>query len=148
MALPFSGDLLCWFRSRSGPGSRALSKQPSRADLNQPVALDHTLLNSALAQDAAAARLAGDYLAAVHSAASLQSAAASSAVSWPQESDLPADVRSCAQQRVLPKENCEAVTGSDWQQVLRQGVELAQGMTTDQFLQVVDLYPEHSLGQV
>ena len=46
------------------------------------------------------------------------------------------------------KGNGHGLIGSDWEQVVRQGVELAQGPTTEQFLQVVDLYPEHSLGQV
>ncbi|KAL0026054.1 hypothetical protein WJX79_005633 [Trebouxia sp. C0005] len=72
-------------RSRSASSSRAVSQQPSRAvlDLAQPV--DLSLLNAALDEDAAAARLAGDYLAAVQSAASIHS----SASSWPQQVDIP-----------------------------------------------------------
>ena len=144
-------------RSRSNSSSRALSKQASRTDLGQPpgavseqpLALDHTLLNHALAHDAAAARLAGDYLAAVHSAASIHSAAASSASSWPRQSDLPIEAQSERQQQWAgAKGNGQGLMGSNWEQVVRQGVELAQGPTTEQFLQVVDLYPEHSLGQV
>ena len=142
-------------RSRSGSSSRARSQQPSRADLQQPsragpeqpLALDHALLNSALAQDAAAARLAGDYLAAVHSAASIHSAAASSASSWPQQSDLPMEVRSQRDQ-IGVKAGGQGLMSTEWESVLRRGVELAQGPTTDQFLQVVDLYPDRRLSQV
>ena len=133
-------------RSRSASSTRAVSNQPSRADLELPQGLDHSLVNSALDQDAAAARLAGDYLAAVHSAASIHSAAASSASSWPQQADIPAKGQAVSGlQQGSPRAGS---MGQDWEGVLRRGVELAQGPTTDQFLQVVDLYPEQRLGQV
>lgn len=131
-------------RTSSASSSRALSKQPSMADL-----YDHqqqqTLLDDVLSQDAAAARLAGDYLAAVHSAASLHaaSAAASSASSWPPQSDVPQSTR---EQPGKARGNQQQQL--DWEGVLRRGVELAQGSSTDQFLQVVDLFPEAGMGQV
>ena len=129
-------------RSRSASSSRALSKQSSRADLDQSHQ-KQSLLEAALEQDSAAARLAGDYLAAVQSAASVHSAGASSASSWPRQSDVP---QSASQQPQQAEE--ERQMGTDWEGVLRRGVELAQGPSTDQFLQVVDLYPEPGLGQV
>ncbi len=132
-------------RSRSASSSRAVSQQPSRADLDLPRSLDHSLLNAALDEDAAVARLAGDYLAAVQSAASIHS----SASSWPQQVDIPAQQQT---QQGLQQGSGGArgngVMGRDWEGVLRRGVELAQGPSTDQFLQVVDLYPEERLGQV
>ena len=130
-------------RSRSMSSSRALSKQPSRAELDQQQQ-QQSLIDDVLSQDAAAARLAGDYLAAVHSAASIHSAsaAASSASSWPPQSDVsqwmgeqPGKAQG-DQQRL------------NWEGMLRRGVELAHGPSTDQFLQVVDLFPEPGLGQV
>ena len=45
------------------------------------------------------------------------------------------------------KGGVEGLTGSEWEGILRRGVELAQGPTTDQFLQVVDLYPEQKMHQ-
>ncbi len=136
-------------RSRSASSSRAVSQQPSMADLAEPQLQHHKLLRSALDHDAAAARLAGDYLAAVHSAASIHSAAASSASSWPQQSDIPATCQSGWDQRKAGgRVKDEGAVGGDWEGVLRRGVELAQGPTTDQFLQVVDLYPEQRVGQV
>ena len=132
-------------RSRSASSSRAVSQQPSRADLDLPQSLDHSLLNAALDEDAAAAHLAGDYLAAVQSAASIHS----SASSWPQQIDIPAQGQT---QQGLQQGSGGArgngVMGRDWEGVVRRGVELAQGPTTDQFLQVVDFYPEERLGQV
>ncbi len=128
-------------RSRSASSSRAVSQQPSRADLDLPQSLDHSLLNAALDEDAAAARLAGDYLAAVQSAASLHT----SASSWPQQVDIPAQGHT---QQGSSEARGNGVMSRDWEGVLRRGVELAQGPTTDQFLQVVDLYPEERLGQV
>ena len=128
-------------RSRSASSSRAVSQQPSRADLDLPQSLDHSLLNAALDEDAAAARLAGDYLAVVQSAASIHS----SASSWPQQVDIPAQGQT---QQGSGGARGNGVMGRDWEGVLRRGVELAQGPTTDQFLQVVDLYPEERLGQV
>ena len=132
-------------RSRSASSSRAVSQQPSRAVLDLAQSLDHSLLNAALDEDAAAARLAGDYLAAVQSAASIHS----SASSWPQQVDIPGQGET---QQGLQQGSGGArgsgFMGRDWEGVLRRGVELAQGPTTDQFLQVVDLYPEERLGQV
>lgn len=129
-------------RTSSVSSSRALSQQPSRADLYQQQ--QQTLLDDVLSQDAAAARLAGDYLAAVQSAASLHaaSAAASSASSWPPQSEVPQGTR---EQPGQAHGNQQQL---DWEGVLRRGVELAQGPSTDQFLQVVDLFPEEGLGQV
>ncbi len=128
-------------RSRSASSSRAVSQQ----HLDLPQSLDHSLLDAALDEDAAAARLAGDYLAAVQSAASIHS----SASSWPQQVDIPAQGQT---QQGLQQGSGGArgngVMGRDWEGVLRRGLELAQGPTTDQFLQVVDLYPEERLGQV
>lgn len=116
-------------------------------DLEPP--LDRTLLDSALEQDTAAARLAGDYLAAVHSAASIHSAAYSSTSSWPRQSDLPIKGQSeLGQHKAGGRAGDERTMGCNWEGVLRRGVELAQGPTTDQFLQVVDLYPEQSMSQV
>ena len=129
-------------RSRSTSSFRALSKQPSRTDLDQPHQ-QQSLLEAALEQDSAAARLAGDYLAAVQSAASIHSAGASSASSWPRQSDVP-QLASQQPQQAEEKGRME----KDWEGVLRRGVELAQGPSTDQFLQVVDLYPGPGLGQV
>ncbi|KAL0051080.1 hypothetical protein WJX82_001507 [Trebouxia sp. C0006] len=132
-------------RSRSASSSRAVSQQPSRADLDLPRSLDHSLLNAALDEDAAVARLAGDYLAAVQSAASIHS----SASSWPQQVDIPAQQQ--AQQGLQQGSGGargNGVMGRDWEGVLRRGVELAQGPSTDRFLQVVDLYPEERLGQI
>ncbi|DBA81543.1 TPA: hypothetical protein ACH3X1_007317 [Trebouxia sp. C0004] len=125
-------------RSRSASSSRAVSQQPSRADLDLPQSLDHSLLNAALDEDAAAARLAGDYLAAVQSAASIHS----SASSWPQQVDIP------AQGQRQQGSRGKGIMGQDWEGVLRRGLELAEGATTDQFLQVVDLYPEERIGQI
>lgn len=132
-------------RSRSTSSSRALSKQPSRAELDQHQQQQQTLVDDVLSQEEAAARLAGDYLAAVHSAASIQSAsaAASSASSWPQQSDVP--------QWMSEQQPGKAGVDQqqlDWEGMLRRGVELAHGPSTDQFLQVVDLFPETGLGQV
>ena len=140
-------------RSRSGsnPSSRTVSQQPSRADLEVPYTLDHLQIESALDQDAAAARLAGEYLAAVQSAASLHSAAASSASSWPQQCDLPAKGGSetkWGHRKIGNEPEGMGVMGRDWEGVLRRGVELAQGPSTDQFLEVVDLYPDQRAEQV
>lgn len=131
-------------KKSSASSSRALSKQPSRADLYQQQ--QQTLLDDVLSQDAAAARLAGDYLAAVHSAASLHAASAaasSSASSWPPQAEVPQGTR-----EQPGKAHGNQQQQLDWEGVLRRGVELAQGPSTDQFLQVVDLFPEAGLGQV
>lgn len=129
-------------KSRSTSSSRAVSKQPSRAKFDQQQ--QQTVVGGVLSQDAAAARLAGDYLAAVHSAASVHSAsaAASSASSWPPQSDVPHWMSE------HPGRAQRDQQGLHWEGVLRRGVELAQGPSTDQFLQVVDLFPDPGLGQV
>ena len=131
-------------RSRSTSSSRALSKQPSRAELDQQQQQQQTLIGDVLIQDAAAARLAGDYLAAVHSAASIHSAsaAASSASSWPPQSDVPHWVSEQPGNALGDQQHL------DWEGMLRRGMELAHGPSTHHFLQVVDLFPEPGLGQV
>ena len=131
-------------RSRSTSSSRALSKQPSRTELDQQQ--HQTVLDQALSQDAAAARLAGDYLAAMHSAASVHSAAAaSSASSWPQQSD---EAQWMPEQPGRGRAQGDQQQHQDWEGTLRRGVELAHGPSTDQFLQVVDFFPQAGLGQV
>ena len=131
-------------KSRSTSSSRAVSKQPSRAEFDQQQQQQQTVVDGVLSQDAAAACLAGDYLAAVHLATSVRSAsaAASSASSWPPQSDVPHWMSE------QPGRAQRDQQGLHWEGVLRRGVELAQGPSTDQFLQVVDLFPEPGLGQV
>lgn len=135
-------------RSRSASSSRAVSRQPSETALEQHHQRQQTLLDETLSQDAAAARLAEDYLAAVHSAASVHSAAAaSSASSWPQQSDMPQWMHQQQQQQQQGTAQGDQ-QHLEWEGMLRRGVELAHGPSTDQFLQVVDLFPQPGLGQV
>ena len=135
-------------RSRSASSSRAVSKQPSRAELDQQQQQQQQqqqrLVDDVLTQDAAAVRLADDYLAAVHSAAFIHSAsaAASSASSWPPQSDVPHWMSEPPGKAQGDQQRL------DWEGMLRRGVELAHGPSTDQFLQVVDLFPEPGLGRV
>lgn len=132
-------------RSRSTSSSRTLSQQPFTAVLDQQQQQQQqTSVDDVLSQEAAAARWAGDYLAALHSAASIHSAsaAASSASSWPPQSDVPQWVTE------QPGKAQGAQQRLDWEGMLRRGVELAHGPSTDQFLQVADLFPEPGLGQV